>query len=104
MYMSCWKTLGSPPLPRSSTTIKYFDGHTYTPCGILSNLQIELGGKVVIVEVEVVDRPLDYNILLGRPWVYAMAIVVSTYFHMIVFPHQGGITVINQLTFFASSS
>jgi len=30
------------------------------PCGISSNLQIELGGKAIIVEVEVIDRPLDY--------------------------------------------
>jgi len=104
MLMSCCKTLGSPPLSRSPTTLKAFDSHTYTPCGILSNLQIELGGKTVTVEVEVVDRPLDYNILLGRPWVYAMAAMVSTYFHMITFPHKGGITVIDQLGFFASSS
>ena len=104
MLMSCWKTLGSPPLSRSPTTLKAFDDRTYTPCRILSNLQIELGGKTITVEVEVVVRPLDYNILLGRPWVYAMATVVSTYFRMIAFPHKGGITVIDQLGFFASSS
>jgi len=44
----------------------------------LSNLQIELGGKIVTVEVEVVDGPLDYNILLGIPWVYSMVVVVPT--------------------------
>lgn len=98
MSMSCWKKLGSLPLSWSPTTLKSFGGRTYTPCGILSNLQIELGGKTVTVEVE------DYNILLGRPWVYAMATVVSTYFHMIAFPHKGGITVIGQLGFFSSSS
>ena len=58
--------------------LKDFDGRTYMPCGILSKLYIELGGKIVTAEVEVIDRPLDYNILLGRPWVYAMADVVST--------------------------
>ena len=51
MSMSCWKTLGSPTLSRSSTTLKAFDGRTYTPYGILSNLQIELGGKTVEVEM-----------------------------------------------------
>ena len=70
----------------------------------MGNLQIELGGKIVTVEVEVVDGPLDYNILLGRPWVYAMAILVSTYFRTIAFLHKGGITIIDQLAFFASSS
>ena len=101
--MSCWKTLGSPPLSRSPTTLKVFYGRTHTPYGILSNLQVELGGKTVIVEVEV-DRPLDYKILLGRPWVYAMAAMVSTYFHTIAFPYKGGIIVIDQLALFASSS
>lgn len=63
MPMNCWKTLGSLPLSRSPTMLKAFDGCTYTPCGILSNLKIRLGGKTIIVEVEVVDGPLDYNIL-----------------------------------------
>jgi len=66
--------------------LKAFDGRTYTPYGILSNLQIKLGGKAVTVGVEVVDGLLDYNILLGRPWVYAMVAVVSTYFSTIAFP------------------
>ena len=33
-----------------------------------------------------------------------MIAIVSTYFRMIAFPHKGAITVINQLSFFASSS
>ena len=56
------------------------------------------------VDVEVVDEPLDYNILLGRPWVYAMIAIVSTYFRMISFPYKGTIIVINQLSFFSSAS
>ena len=40
MSMNCWKTLGSLSLSQSPTTLKAFDGRTYTPCGILSNLQI----------------------------------------------------------------
>lgn len=80
MSMSCWKTLGSPPLSRSSTTLKAFDRRTYTLYGILSNFQVELGGKTIEIDVEVIDGNLNYNILLGRPWIYAMASVVSTYF------------------------
>ena len=104
MSMSCWKTLGSPTLSRSSTTLKAFDGRTYTPYGILSNLQVELGGKTVEVDVEVIDGNLDYNILLGRPWIYAMAAVVSTYFRKIAFPHQGKVTIIDQHTFLPNGS
>jgi len=84
--------------------LKYFGGCTYTLYGILSNLQIELGGKTITAEIEFIDGPLGYNILLGRPWVHAMVFVVWTYFRMISFPHKGGITVIDQLTFFTSSS
>ena len=104
MSMSCWKTLGSPPLSRSPTTLKAFNGRTYTPYGILSNLQVEIRGKAIDIKVKVIDGLLDYNILLGRPWVYAMAAVVSTYFQTIAFPFKGGITVTDQLAFFANSS
>jgi hypothetical protein len=104
MSMSCWKNLGSPPLSKSSTTLKAFDGRSYTPYGILSNLQVELGGKTVEIDVEVIDGNLDYNILLGRPWIYAMAAVVSTYFRKIAFPFQGGITIVDQQTFLPNSS
>jgi hypothetical protein len=38
------------------------------------------------VEVEVVDVPLDYNLLLGRSWTYAMTVVVSTWFLSVMFP------------------
>ena len=62
MSYSCWQALGSPMLNASKTVLKEFDGHLFTPHGILST---ELGGKTVTVEVEVVNAPLDYNILLG---------------------------------------
>jgi hypothetical protein len=41
------------------------------------------------IEVEVVDAPLDYNLLLGRSWTYAMHEVVSTVFRVLLFPHKG---------------
>eukprot|EP00253_Pinus_taeda_P020039 PITA_20039 len=85
-------------------TLKAFDGQTYTMYGILSNLQVELEGKIVEIDVEVIDGNLDYNILLGRPWIYAMVAVVSTYFRNISFPFQGGITIIDQQTFLPNSS
>eukprot|EP00253_Pinus_taeda_P009362 PITA_09362 len=88
MLMSCWKTFGSPPLSQSSTTLKAFDGRTYTPYGILSNLQVKMGGKTIEIDVEVINGNLDYNILLGRHWIYAMGAVVLTYFRKIVFPFQ----------------
>ena len=67
-------------------------------------MQVELGGKTIEIDVEVIDRNLDYNILLGRPWIYAMAAVVSTYFRKITFPFQGVITIVDQQTFLPNSS
>ena len=58
----------------------------------------------VLEEDEVIDGNLDYNILLGRPCIYAMVSVVSIYFRKIAFPFQGGITIVDQLTFFPNSS
>jgi hypothetical protein len=53
----------------------------------------------VCVEVEVVDAPLDYNLLLGRSWNYAMQAVVATIFQVLLFPHEGWIVTIDQLSF-----
>jgi hypothetical protein len=53
----------------------------------------------VCVEVEVVDAPLDYNLLLGRSWTYAMQAVVATVFWFLLFPHEGRIVTIDQLSF-----
>jgi hypothetical protein len=51
-------------LPASQTILKEFDGHLFTPQGIFDAFCIEVGGKIVTVEVEVVNVPLDYNHLL----------------------------------------
>jgi hypothetical protein len=51
------------------------------------------------IEVEVVDAPLDYNILLGRSWTYAMQVVVAIVFPVLLFPHEGRIVTIDQLSF-----
>jgi hypothetical protein len=53
----------------------------------------------VCIEVEVVDAPLDYNLLLGRSWTYAMQAVVATVFRVLLFPLEGRIVTIDQLSF-----
>jgi hypothetical protein len=60
---------------------------------------MQLGGKTMCVEVEVVDAPLDYTLLLGRSWTYAMQAVVATVFWVLLFPHEGQIVTIDQLSF-----
>ena len=66
MSYSCRQALGSPTLAASQTILKEFDGHLFSPHGILVAFLIELGDKTVTVEVEVVNAPLDYNFLLGH--------------------------------------
>jgi hypothetical protein len=53
----------------------------------------------VCVEVEVVDASLDYNLLLGRSWTYATQAIVATFFGVLLFPHEGRIVTIDQLSF-----
>jgi hypothetical protein len=60
---------------------------------------MQLGGKTVCVEVKVVDSSLDYNLLLGRSWTYAMQAVVAIVFWVLLFPHEGWIMTIDQLSF-----
>jgi hypothetical protein len=60
---------------------------------------VQLGGKTVCIEVEVVDASLNYNLLLGRSWTYAMQAVVMTVFQVLLFPHKGQIMSIDQLSF-----
>jgi hypothetical protein len=76
MSLVCWKALGSPTLSKSSNMLTAFDSHSFYPHGILPAFPIQLGGNTVEVEVEVVDAPLDYNLLLGRNWTYAMISIV----------------------------
>ena len=47
----------------------------------------------------VVQGPLDFNLLLGHDYVYAMKAVVSTLFRVMHFPHDGKIVTIDQLSF-----
>lgn len=57
---------------------------------------MELGGKAVSVDIEVVDAPLDYNFLIGLSWFYAMIAATSSIFRVLQFPHQGQIATIDR--------
>jgi hypothetical protein len=74
-----------------------FDGRGIHPHGLLQSLPVQLGGKTVTVDVEVVNAPLNYNLLLGRSWFYAMTVVASSVFRCVQFPHQVKIVTVNQL-------
>jgi hypothetical protein len=76
-----------------------FNKITSQPLGTLPQFSITLGGKTVFIDVVVVQDPLDFNLLLGRDYVYSMKAIVSTLFRVIYFSHDGRVMTIDQLSF-----
>jgi hypothetical protein len=92
---SVWKVLRSPNLVSTSHELLAFDRRPSEYFGILPRLHISLGGNTFLVDVIVVQVPLDFNMLLGHDYVYAMNVVVSTLFQVMHFPHNGSIVTID---------
>jgi len=87
MSLSCWRAISSPEIRQYATTLRAFDGQGFQPYGLIPSLAVELRDKTVSIHVEIVDATLDFNILLGQNWFYAMTAVASSVFRMIQFPH-----------------
>jgi hypothetical protein len=104
MSITYWKAIGSPPLTESHNMIKSFNGSSFKPYSVLPSLPIMLEGKTVQVKVEVFDAPLNYNLLLGCSWINYMHAFVLTLFHVVHFPHQGKVIIIDELAFFHSDA
>jgi hypothetical protein len=94
-----WQGLGYPQLVPVTQTLFAFNRRTSHPLGILLQFPITLGGKTIFIDVMVVQDPLDFDLLLGRDYVYAMKAIVSTLFHVIYFLHNGRMVTIDQLSF-----
>jgi hypothetical protein len=94
-----WHALGCPQLAPVTQNLLAFNRRTSQPLGTLPQFPVTLGGKTVFIDVMVVRDPLDFTLLLGRDYVYAMKAIVSTLFHVISFPHDGRIVTIDQLSF-----
>jgi hypothetical protein len=97
--LACWKAIGQPELSPLLTLLTVFEGLSFRPHGIIPSFPMQLEGKTMCVEVEVVNVPLNYNIFLGRSWTYSMTTVVSTIFRVLCFPHEGRIITVDQLSF-----
>jgi hypothetical protein len=94
-----WQALGCPPLASVTQNLLAFNRRTSQPLGTLPQFPVTLGGKTVFIDVMVVQDPLDFSLLLGQDYVYAMKAIVSTLFHVISFPHDGRVVTIDQLSF-----
>jgi hypothetical protein len=94
-----WKALGCPSLVPVTQNLLAFNRRTSQPLGTLPQFPITLGRKTVFIDVMVVQDSLDFSLLLGRDYVYAMKAIVSTLFHVIYFPHDGRVVTVDQLSF-----
>jgi hypothetical protein len=94
-----WQALGCPPLAPITQNLLAFNRRTSQPLGTLPQFPVTLGRKTVFIDVMVVQDPLDFTLLLGRDYVYAMKAIVSTLFCVISFPHDGIIVTFDELSF-----
>ena len=53
----------------------------------------------MLIDIEVVNAYLYYNLLLGRSYMYSMRVIASTVFHLMMFPNDGNIMTVDQLTY-----
>ena len=72
-----------------------YDGHPTKAKGILPHVPMTLARKTVLIDIEVVNTQLDYNLLLRRSYMYAMRVVASTVFRLMMFPHEGKIVMVD---------
>jgi hypothetical protein len=94
---SSWQDLGSPELVSTSHELLDFKRCPSEYLWVLPQLPILLGKKTILVDVIVVQGPLDFNMLLRHDYVYAMNFVLSTLFWVMHFPHNGIIFTIDQV-------
>ena len=95
-----WQAFSSSPLVPVTQNMLAFNRGTSQLLGMLPKLPVTLGGKSIHMDVMVVPRPLDFNLLLVCEYTYAMGVLVSSLFRFMCFPHQGWIVTIDQLVFF----
>jgi len=60
MSKSVRQQLGSPDLIPSTITLQAYDVHPSQPKGLYKIIQVELGGKTILINTQ-----LDYNIIFG---------------------------------------
>ena len=76
-----------------------FDTRLVQTLGVLSQTLVTLSGNIVLVNFMVIEDPLDFNMILGCDYVYAMQVVVSMLLHVMYFNHGEEMVTIDQLYF-----
>jgi len=60
--------------------LRDYDGRPSSPERLFQNVPVELGGKTYLIDIEVIDALLDYNILFGCRYMHAMKALASSTF------------------------
>ena len=94
-----WRCMGSPSLMSNDSQLLDFDRRTCIALGILAQTPVTLGTKTILVDFMVIEDPLDFNMIFGHDYVYAMQDVVSTLFRVMYFNHGEETVTIDQLDF-----
>lgn len=100
MSKSIWQKLGPLKLIVSPITLKAYDRFSLAHIGFFQDVPIELFDKTVLIDIEVLDAQLDYNNLLGCSYMYAMTVITSSIFCVMMFPHRGNIVTMDKLICF----
>lgn len=74
---------------RKQTMLVGFSGEQTFSLGEVLHVYAE--GVNLPTKFLVVDSPSPYNVILGRPWIYDMKAVPSTYHQVIRFPTKWGV-------------
>ena len=86
--------IGREKLEPVSTHLRGFFGEKVLPLGLI-NLVLTLGDPLcqatTTVRFLIVDAPLAYNVLLGRPSLNAIKAILSAYHMVIKFPTTNGV-------------
>jgi hypothetical protein len=82
----------------STITLQAYDGCPSPPKGLFQNVPVKIGGKNILIDIEVIDAPLDYNILFSHSYMYTMKAVASSVFQTMMFHHNGKIVTIDQVS------
>ena len=101
---TAWQALGYPQLIPVTQNMLAFNRGTSQPLGILPKFPITLGGKIVYIDMMVVQGPLDFNLILVHDYVYVMGAPVSSLFQVMCFAHDGSIVIIDHLIFIGPES
>ncbi|XP_048623911.1 uncharacterized protein LOC125592631 [Brassica napus] len=91
LFYEAFKKMGFTKalLKQERTPFIGFEGETAYSLGSIE-LAVTAGEIRKIVEFIVIDRPAPFNAILGRPWLYSMKAVPSTYHHGLKFPTSKG--------------